>query len=135
MKFSFELEYAFFELLGLIVGLLLLTAHFVLVLSFAFLNLEVQGRDGDFVAANEVRVFELLPLIRVGLLLKLAEEGIALRLQLGYLDVHELNLLCEVSILLNQLRVRRLLAFRSRIHLDHNVTRRRRKVEGGERLI
>lgn len=94
-----------FELLSLPVGLVLDFTHFIFVLFFAFLNLEVQRGDCNFKAANEVRVLKRLVLISISLPLKLAEEGIALRLQLSNLEIQELNLLSEVLVLQNQQRM------------------------------
>lgn len=75
------------------------------MLFFAFLNLEVERGDCNFIAANEVRALKRLALISVSLPLKLTEEGIALRLQLSNLEIQELNLLCEVLVLQNQQRM------------------------------
>lgn len=94
-----------FELLSLPLALLIQLTHFNLMLLFAFLNLKIESRDGNFIAANEVRVFKLLVLIRICLLLELIEEGVTLLLKLSYFHVHQLSLVREVPVLLNQQRV------------------------------
>ena len=90
------------ELLDLEIGFLFQPTHVILVLSFAFLNLKVESRYCDLIAPNKVGVFEFLLFEEVCLLLELSEECVSLRFELSNLEIQEVYLLGEVSVLLNQ---------------------------------